>query len=266
MSNAKGASPTLERGSGPAVLFVHGYPLHRAMWRPQLTGLSDAFRISLLDLPGYGTAVDAPVPDTLAGFGDAVRATVEADFGGHATIVGHSFGGYVALQLFQDHPELFDRLILVSTRSGPDSAEAREKRFAMTRRLADPNEHLDVDDVAKTLLSEATWAEHGPVLEVVRAIVASAPNRTLVPTLTAIANRSDLTPVLSKIRVPTLVLWGAGDRLIPPAQTQALATGISGARGVEIPRAGHLSPLEAPAAFDEAVRAFLVGSERASAR
>jgi pimeloyl-ACP methyl ester carboxylesterase len=266
MSKTEETSPTLERGSGPAVLFVHGYPLHRAMWMPQLTGLSDRYRISLLDLPGYGTAVNASVPDTLTGFGEAVRATVEGDLGGHATIVGHSFGGYVALQLFQDHPELFDRLILVSTRSGADSPEARAKRFAMTRQLAKPDEHLDVDDVAKTLLSEATWAARGPVLEVVRAIVAAAPNPTLVRTLTAIANRADLTPTLSTIGVPTLALWGSGDRLIPPAQTQALATGIPGARGVEIPGAGHLSPLEAPAEFDDAVRAFLTATDGARSR
>lgn len=252
---------TLERGSGPPVLFLHGYPLHRAMWMPQLTGLSDRYRVVLLDLPGYGTAIGASVPDTLAGFAEAVRATVEGDLGGKATIVGHSFGGYVALQLFRDHPALFERLILVSTRSGADSPEARQKRMAMVTKLEDPNEHLDVDDVAKTLLSEATWAGRGPVIEVVRAIVATAPNPTLRATLRAIAERPDNTSVLEKVRVPSLVLWGAGDRLIPPPQTQALATGIAGAQGVEIAGAGHLSPLEAPDVFDDAVRAFLVRSD-----
>lgn len=234
------------------------------MWMPQLTGLTAAHRVVLLDLPGYGSAVGDPVPDTLAGFGEAARDVIERDLGGHATIVGHSFGGYVALQLYRDHPKLFDRLILVSTRSGADTPEAREKRFATARRVSEPGGHLDVDEVAKTLVSEATWTRGGPVPEIVRAIVAAAPGATVVQTLTAIANRPDLTPVLSTIRIPTLVLWGSADRLIPPAQTQALATAIPGARGVELPGAGHLGPMETPAEFDTAVRNFLMAPDGTS--
>jgi 3-oxoadipate enol-lactonase len=261
MADLERATTTLERGAGPPILFVHGYPLHRGMWSPQLTGLSAGHRIVLLDLPGYGTAQDAPVPDSLAGFGDAVRAVVEGNLGGHATIVGHSFGGYVALQLYRDHPKLFDRLVLVSTRSGADTPEAREKRFATARRISEPGGHLDVEEVAKTLVSEATWTGGGPIPEMARSIVAAAPNATVVQTLTAIANRADLTPVLGTIHVPTLVLWGAADRLIPPAQSQALSTGIPGARGVELPGAGHLAMLETPNAFDEAVRTFLAATD-----
>ncbi|MCI4333052.1 MAG: alpha/beta hydrolase, partial [Thermoplasmata archaeon] len=257
MSSFPPPGAVLERGSGPALLFLHGYPLHRAMWMPQLTGLSDQYRVALLDLPGYGTSAAAAVPDTLSGFAEAVRAVVEGVFQGRATIVGHSFGGYVALQLYRDHPELFERLILVSTRAGADTPEAREKRLTTAERLARPAEHLDVDETARSLLSEATWSSGGPVVEVVRAIVASASNAAIIPTLTAIANRPDQGPVLPTVRVPTLVVWGGGDRLIPPAQTQALAAGIPGARGVEIAGAGHLSPLEAPTKFDGAVRSFL---------
>jgi 3-oxoadipate enol-lactonase len=231
------------------------------MWMPQLTGLSAGHRVVLLDLPGYGSAGDDAVPDTLGGFGDAVRDVVEHDLGGHATIVGHSFGGYVALQLYRDHPNLFDRLVLVSTRSGADSPEAREKRIETARRVSEPGGHLEVEEVAKTLVSEATWSRGGPVPEVVRAIVAAAPGSTVVQTLTAIANRPDLTPVLPTIRVPTLVLWGSADRLIPPAQTQALVTAIPGARGVELPGAGHLGPLETPTEFDTAVRTFLASGD-----
>ncbi|HEV8050313.1 MAG TPA: alpha/beta fold hydrolase [Thermoplasmata archaeon] len=248
------------------MVFVHGYPLHRGMWTPQLTGLSARHRILLLDLPGYGSAATDPVPDTLEGFGEAVRAVIEGETGGHASVVGHSFGGYVALRLYEEHPELFDRLLLVSTRSGADTPEAKEKRLATARRLAAPTEHLDIDEVAKSLVAESTWNAGGPVREQVRSIVAAAPNVTVARTLTAIANRADLTPVLAKVRVPSLVVWGASDRLIPPAQTKALVGGIPGARGTEVPGAGHLSSLETPTEFDDAVRAFLVATDDAARR
>jgi 3-oxoadipate enol-lactonase len=232
------------------------------MWRPQLAGLSETHRVGLLDLPGYGTAAEAPVPDTLAGFGEAVRTAIVDHMGGRTTVVGHSFGGYVALQLFADHPELFERLVFVSTRSGADSPEAREKRMATARRLADPREHLDVDEVAKSLLAERSWAAGGPVVAVTRAIVASASNAAIIRTLTAIADRLDQAAVLPKIRVPTLVIWGENDRLIPPAQTRELVGAIPGAQGLEIGGAGHLSPLEGPAEFNAAVRGFLAQTAR----
>lgn len=266
MAESSAPSPLLTRGSGRPVLFLHGYPLHRAMWSPQLSTLSARNRVALLDLPGYGTAARSAVPDTMAGFAEAVRAVVEGDLGGTATIVGHSFGGYVALQLYRDHPELFEGMVLLSTRSSADSAEAREKRLATATRLATASEHLDIDDTAKGLLAEATWAERGPVVEVVRAMVAAAPNASIIRTLQAIAHRPDQGSMLPTVQVPTLVVWGAGDRLIPPAQTQSLVGAIAGARGTEIPAAGHLSPLEAPARFDEAVRAFLEGTGGVRAR
>jgi len=248
---------TIERGTGPPVLFVHGYPLNRAMWTPQLVELSASHRVVLLDLPGFGAATDEPVPATLEGFAESVRSVIEGELGGRATVVGHSFGGYVLLQLYRDHPDLFDRAILVSTRSGADSADAREKRLATVRRLADPTEHLDADEVTKSLLAETTWTAGGPVRDQVRSMVTSASNSTVSRTLTAIASRPDFTPVLARIRVPTLVVWGTLDRLIPPPQTQALADGIANAQRCELIRAGHLGSLETPDEFNAAVRSFL---------
>lgn len=247
----------LEKGYGTSVVFLHGYPLHRAMWGPQLETLSDRHRIILLDLPGYGTSKGQPVPDSLAGFAQSVAETLDKRVGGPSTIVGHSFGGYVALQLYRDRPDLFHGLALVSTRSEADSPEAREKRLATAARLASPTEKLDVDATARGLLAEANWDVEAPLVELVRGMVASAPNSTIVNTLHAIANRADLTPVLADVKVPTLVVWGAKDGLIPPARTQALVAAIPGGRGVEIPGAGHLSPLEAPEAFNEELLRFL---------
>ena len=227
------------------------------MWASQLSVLDVAHRAVLLDLPGFGAAVDHQVPETLAGFAQAVGETIDANVGRAATVVGHSFGGYVALQLYRDRPELFERLVLVSTRSEADPAEAREKRLATARRLEDPNEHLDLDATVKGLLAPGTWELQGPLVAQVRAMVASAPNATIVRTLRAIAHRPDLTPVLPSIAVPSLAVWGEKDVLIPPERTRALGESIAGAQGVEIPGAGHLSPLETPDRFTEVLRAFL---------
>jgi 3-oxoadipate enol-lactonase len=261
VSDTTPSLPVLERGTGPALLFLHGYPLHRAMWTAQLESLSDCCRVLLVDLPGFGTANDLPVPDTLAGFARSVENTIRARVGGPATVVAHSFGGYIALQMFQDRPDLFERLVLVSTRSEADSPEARAKRLATAERLAKPSEQLDVDAAVRPLLSEQSRTGRPQVVEAVRALVAAAPNRAMVGALRAIANRPDLTPVLPGIRVPTLVVWGANDELIPPPRTQALRDAIAGSKGIEVAGAGHMSPLEDPPTFDRVVRDFLAASD-----
>ena len=247
----------MQKGSGAPVVFLHGFPLHGGMWTPQLESLSDRHRVVLLDLPGYGTETDVSVPDTLAGFASAVAGTCDRVVGGPATIVGHSFGGYIALQLYQDRPDLFHGLVLLSTRSEADTPEAREKRLATVGRLEKPGEKFDVDASVRGLLAESTWTGRPALVELVRKMVAAAPTPTIVRSLRAIADRPDLTPVLPGIRVPTLVVWGAADSLIPPARTEALVTTIPGARGVGMPNAGHLSPLETPEAFNAALARFL---------
>jgi 3-oxoadipate enol-lactonase len=249
--------PVVERGRGQPVVFLHGYPLHHAMWGPQLASLSADHRVVLLDLPGFGLAQEEPVPDSLAGFARQVENSLAHLVPGRVVVVGHSFGGYVALQLYRDHPERFAGLVLTDTRSEGDPPEAREKRMTLVRRLETPGESLNVDEVARGLLSPRHWEMGGDLVEVVRGMVREARNPALRGSLTAMAGRPDLTPVLSTIAVPTLVVWGEEDHLIPPAQTQSMVARIRDSEGVGIPDAGHLPSLEAPDPFGDAVRGLL---------
>lgn len=238
-------------------MFLHGYPLNHEMWGPQLEGLSARHRVVLFDLPGYGQTRGHAVPDTLSGFAEHIHANLIRRAEGPVAIVGHSFGGYIALELLRTHPEDFRALILTNTRSEADSPEARAKRLATIRRLEDPAQTLDVEATAQSLLAPATWHAAGALVETVRGMIRSAPSQTVSATLKAIADRADLTQVLSRIRVPTLVLWGEQDQLIPPSQTQSMVARIQGCSGVGVPDAGHLPSLESPRVFDRALDAFL---------
>ena len=267
MGESMGSHPAvLDRGSGRPLVFLHGYPLHRGMWARQLATLTTRFRLLLVDLPGFGTNSGGPVPDTLAGFASSVGELIDPIVDGPAAIFGHSFGGYIALQMYRDRPDRFSALGLVGTRAEADAPEARERRLETARRLEDPTEHLDVAATTKGLLAPSTLAGGGPVVDATTALVRAAPNRAIVGALRALAGRPDLTSVLPTVDVPTLVVWGTDDQLMPPARTQALAAGISGAIGAPIAGAGHLSPLEAPEAFDRAVVEFFEGPAEASPR
>lgn len=254
---ASTAWPAIARGAGTPVVFLHGYPLDHAMWLPQLDDLSRDQEVVLLDLPGYGLAEDWPVPDTLTGFAESVHRTLAEHFSTPVVVVGHSFGGYVAMQLYRDHPEQFRALVLTNTRSEADSPEAKEKRLATVARLEDPTQGLDVDEVARGLVAPVTWHIGGPVVDRVRSMISGARSTTIRETLKAIANRPDSTPVLSTIRVPALVVWGEEDRLIPPQQTQLMVARIPGSSGTGIAGAGHLPSLEKPQAFSRVLADFL---------
>jgi 3-oxoadipate enol-lactonase len=249
--------PAVERGTGPTVVFLHGYPLNHAMWSAQLEDLSQSYTVVLLDLPGYGLADGAQVPETLEAFAATVGSLLTARFTSPIVVVGHSFGGYVALQLYRAHPEIFRALVLTNTRSAPDSHEAKEKRLATLQRLSVPGESLDVDETVHSLVAPITWQAGGGVVETVREMVRDARTAAVRATLRAIAYRPDSTPVLSTIRVPTLIVWGEEDRLIPPPQSQSMVPLIAGSSGVGIPAAGHLPSMEAPGSFNRALQNFL---------
>jgi 3-oxoadipate enol-lactonase len=257
-SEASTVWPALDRGAGVPIVFLHGYPLHHAMWLPQLDDLSADYQVVLLDLPGYGLARDWPVPETLSGFAESVHRTLAQRFSTPVVVVGHSFGGYIAMQLYREHPEQFRALVLTNTRSEADSPEAKEKRLATAARLADPAQHLDVDEVARGLVAPVTWRLGGGIIESVRSMVREAPSATVRASLKAIANRPDSAAALSAIRVPTLVVWGEEDRLIPPQQTRLMVARIEGSSGAGITGAGHLPSLEKPQAFTRVLRDFLI--------
>lgn len=249
--------PAVERGKGRTVVFLHGYPLNHAMWEPQLNSISNDHRVVLLDLAGFGLAADEPAPESLRDFSEKVFLTLAARFPIDVVVVGHSFGGYIALQLYRDHPGLLSGLILSNTRANPDSVEARQKRLDTVRRLGEPGQTLDVDGTARALLAPAHWQGGGALVESVRSMVREAPIPAIRGALTAIANRPDLRPVLPTISIPTLVLWGEDDQLIPPAESKSMVGEIPGSEGVGIPGSGHLPSMESPELFDQAVAQFL---------
>jgi len=107
------------------------------------------------------------------------------------------------------------------------------------------------------LLGETTKRERPQVVARVREIVLGNPPRGIADALAGLAARADSTPTLREIRVPTLVVCGEEDTLTPPADAEALQRGIAGSRLVLVPRAGHLTNLEDPDAFNRAFLGFL---------
>jgi pimeloyl-ACP methyl ester carboxylesterase len=177
-----------------------------------------------------------------------------------AVLVGLSMGGYVAFALWRRHRTRIRALVLADTRAGPDSDEGREKR----RRIIDVARARGSAAVAELQLAGmvgATTRERRPdVADAVRAMIAAAPIEGIVGALEAMMTRPDSAPTLATIAVPTLIVVGEEDVLTPPSEARSMHDQIRGSRLEVLPRAGHVSNLEQPSAFNHVLSEFVEGS------
>jgi pimeloyl-ACP methyl ester carboxylesterase len=252
-----------DEGPGPVVVLLHGFPLSRAMWQEQLTGIGSTYRIIAPDLRGHG---DSPAPEgvyTMDEMADDVIELLETLHIAEPIVLGGlSMGGYVALSLVARYPRRVRALMLLDTRAGADTPEAAQGREATARTVLDANSASPVASAMVTkLFSKMTLEERPERVEPMRAVMEATTPRGIAGALRGMAKRPDRRADLAAISVPTLVLVGAEDVITPPAEAKALAEAIPHAQLAIIPRAGHMAPYENPAVANAAILNFLSSLE-----
>lgn len=236
-----------EAGAGPPLVLVHGAGGSADLWDPQLDGLADVARVVAPDLPGHGRAPGRGKP-SIAAYAQWLGAFLGTLRAGRAIVVGHSMGGAVAQALALRSPGRLAGLVLIGT-----GAKLRVlPRLVDLLRKRPPEAQSLLHDLA---FAAATPRECGQAVD--RVLRQGAPLVTLGDYLAC--DRFDVRAELERIRLPTLVVAGAEDRLTPPKYSRFLADQIPGARLVEIPGAGHFPQLEQPRAVNAAIREFLAG-------
>lgn len=246
-----------DQGQGLAVVLIHGYPLQRAIWAPQVEALQTRFRVITPDLRGFGESQVTAGPYTMEMLADDVHALLQARGIRTAVIGGHSMGGYVALALARRYPEMLRGLILVNTRAGADSAEGKANRQAAALKARQQGAAAIADDMLPKLLSPVTLQKQPALVAHVHSLMATAAVEALAQAQLGMAQRGDSQDVLESLFLPVQVITGADDRLIPVAESEAMARTVPGARLAILEGAGHLACLEAPAAFNAALWDFL---------
>lgn len=241
-------------GEGPVLVFVHGAAADSRIWQPQLAALADEFTVVAWDEPGAGRSSDLPADFGLTDYAHGLAALIEGLGLGPAHVAGLSWGGTVAQELYRHRPELVASLILADTYAGwkgslPEE-EVRERIAGVRRMLAAGREEFD--PTLPGLFAGEPPAEFVPMLEMVAADVRpESLGRQLF--MMAETDQRDLLP---HIAVPTLLIWGERDGRSPLGVARQFVQAIPDTKSVVIPGAGHVSNLERPEEFNQAVREF----------
>jgi pimeloyl-ACP methyl ester carboxylesterase len=248
-----------DRGSGKPLVLVHGFPLNHVMWAGQIDAISAQYRVIAPDLRGFGRSDSRREEKvTMGRFADDLASLLDA-LEIHEPIVfcGLSMGGYIAFQFTQKHADRLRGLILCDTRATADAPAAAEGRLVAANRVLKEGPKFLVDSMLPRLLAKETFERHPHVVEALRAMMMSASPHGIAAAQRGMAERPDATASLAKIASPTLVLVGEEDTSSPPSEMREMAQAIPQSHYVEIPAAGHLSPLENPAAANAAMLAWL---------
>jgi 3-oxoadipate enol-lactonase len=258
-ANVGGFETGFEQTAGedlPLVL-LHGFPLDRTIWSQQACGLAEAASVIAPDLRGFGDSAMRPGPTTMDAYVDDVCDLLDKLGVRSAVVGGVSMGGYAAFAFLRRRPQRVRALVLVDTRAGADSPDAKKGRDETIALVRSIGAAALADRMLPKLLTPATLRDDAPAVARLRTMVASQSVDGIVGALTAMRDRPDSTDMLAKIAVPTLVVCGEHDALIPPTESKAMAAAIPGARLAFIPDAGHLPNFERPAEFNAVVTGFL---------
>ena len=251
----------MEAGEGEPIVFLHGLGGSATAWGPQLDAFSPRFRCLAWDMPGYGrTPIELlqtePAQIDFAVIADAIVAFMADAKLDRATFVGLSFGGQQLLHLALRHPDRVSRLIVADS-SAAFGADGTDPEEWMRLRLDPLDSGLQPGDIAERVVDAIT----GPNFDgSPRQAAIDAFGRVTAEGLRAAVHclpSHDVTDRLAEIAAPTLIIVGELDEETPLAYSQVIADAIPGAELVTIPDVGHLTPSEAPDAFNSAVGEFM---------
>lgn len=244
-------------GQGPAVLFLHAFPLGLVMWDPQVKALEGHYQVIRFDGRGFGGSPPGDGLLTMERIADDAAGLLDHLGVSKAVVCGCSMGGYAAFAMVRRHADRVRGLVLADTRAGAETEEGRRNRGVLADKVRKEGAGAAAEAFLPRLLGETSLRERPELVSRIREMILGNPPRGISDALAGLAARADSVPTLREIRVPTLVVCGAEDVLTPPAEAEALAKGISGSHLVIIRKAGHLANAENPDVFNEALLGFL---------
>jgi len=246
-----------DEGRGPPVLFVHGYPLDHSMWDEQKS-VCGAFRFVAPDLRGFGASDAASGATSMDRFAADLHICLD-ELGVTEPIVyvGLSMGGYIAWPFLQQRPGRVRGLVLANTRVIADTPAAAETRRQTAKKVIADGVEVIQESMLDKLFSSTTKSNNPGAVEQARRMIRLAKPEGVAGALLGMADRPDVSDRLSSLQIPTLVVAGEDDAIVSATEMEGFARAIPNAEFVRVERGGHMTPMENPSAFNEALTRFL---------
>jgi 3-oxoadipate enol-lactonase len=259
---ANGTVNAAQSGDGPPLFLFHSLLSDRASFDAIVPELSQAFRVIVPELPGFGRshAVSGGLAEVADRMAEAVK---EGAAGQEAIVLGNGYGGFVALQMAIRHPRIATKLILADC--GAAFSEPGREAFRNMAAAAKAKGLAAITDVAmRRLFAPEFQGEHPDLMSDRREAFLKTDPEVFREACAALAEL-DLRPELSKVKVPVLVLVGEHDEATPPPMSHELAAGLPQAQLEIIPGCAHVPQLQSPKVFLEVIGDFLAAANAAPA-
>lgn len=247
-----------DTGSGPIILFVHGFPLDHTMWRFQIEELSSRYRILCPDLPGFGASRADAHPVSMRTFADRLAELLDTmEIDEPVVYCGLSMGGYIGWQFWKNYPEKVSQLVACDTRAANDTEQVSRGRKISAASVRQTGSSPVADAMTEKLFYRSTDPTKKAITEQVHSVISQSDPESIAKGQLAMSARPDSTAWLSEINVPTLFVVGAHDQITSPEEMRQNADLVAGSTFLEISDAGHMAPLENPVEFNRGLTEFL---------
>lgn len=247
-----------DRGDGPPVVFSHGTLMDRTMFAPQVSALTDAYRVVAYD--NRARTEHWMGPYDLGDLVEDAGALMDGNDIEQCVLGGMSMGGFMALRFALEHPDRLRGLILIDSMAQAHTDEEREEYRGMLDMVEAAGQvPEDIAEAAAGLLFGATTHKKHP--DLVDAWVnrwMTYPPEAVVHELESWLERPSLSDRLDEINVPVLVVHGEEDAALEIERAEPMIEGLTDARMARVPNAGHSSNLEQPELVNEAIEEFFV--------
>lgn len=249
-----------EVGRAAGVLvFLHAFPLTAGMWQPQFDEAPPGWRYVAPDLAGFGGSEDRSGKPSIDDYAADVVTLLDHLGANRVVVCGLSMGGYVAFGVLRHASRRVKALVLAGTRADADTAEARTRRAAMMARLREGGVRAVAGEMMPQLVGDTTRRERPEIERTIRGLIEANGPEGIEAAVRRMMDRPDSTPLLSGLEMPVLFVAGEEDRLTPVDIARGMHARVPGSTLATIPSAGHLSNIERPDLFNDALAAFLAG-------
>lgn len=244
-----------ESGKGEAILLIHGFCGNKDYWQEIEVRLASSFRVFVLDMRGHGETEETEPGYSIHDMAEDVFAFIEEKELHDVFLFGHSMGGYITLDLANNHPDVLKGYGLIHSTAFPDSEEAKKNRSAGVSKVIEQGVNLFVKELVPNLVAEQTRENDQGLIRKLFDIGIETNPKGVIGALQAMRHREDLTHVLQDDRLPVLLVAGGKDQVVPPEKTFT-ANGEHVTQKL-IEEAGHMGIFETPDEVSQAIASFV---------